>query len=91
MPACSRRSRRLSAEASVAIGYLVAAASVILILNSPYVAQEKHEVDTLLFGNAVGGAPDRAGAAGGDGFRDHRPVLSAGSDVTPQGEGSGDQ
>lgn len=45
--------RRLSSETLVAIGYLVAAASIILVLNSPAVSQETHEVNDLLYGNAV--------------------------------------
>ena len=45
--------RRLAAETVIAIGYLVAAASVIVILNSPRVTQETHEVNDLLYGNAV--------------------------------------
>jgi zinc transport system permease protein len=45
--------RRLAGETVVGLGYLVAAASVILILNSPRVTQEAHEVNDLLYGNAV--------------------------------------
>ncbi|HEX4461610.1 MAG TPA: metal ABC transporter permease, partial [Polyangia bacterium] len=46
-------SRRLAGETVVGLGYLVAAAGVILILNSPRVTQEAHEVNDLLYGNAV--------------------------------------
>jgi ABC-type Mn2+/Zn2+ transport system permease subunit len=49
--------RRLASETVVAIGYLVAAASVIVVLNSPRVSQEAHEVNDLLYGNAVAVAP----------------------------------
>lgn len=49
--------RRLAAETVVGIGYLVAAAAVILILNSPRVGQEVHEVNDLLYGNAVAVLP----------------------------------
>lgn len=45
--------RQLASETLVGIGYLVAAAAVILILNSPRVAQETHEVNDLLYGNVV--------------------------------------
>lgn len=46
-------SRRLAGETVVGLGYLIAAAGVILILNSPRVTQEAHEVNDLLYGNAV--------------------------------------
>jgi zinc transport system permease protein len=49
--------RRLATETVIAIGYLVAAAAVILILSSPHVAQEEHEVKDLLYGNAVAVPP----------------------------------
>jgi zinc transport system permease protein len=59
--------RRLSGEAVIGIVYLVAAACVILILNSPRVTQEAHEVNDLLYGNAVAVPPEQlyimAGAA----------------------------
>jgi ABC-type Mn2+/Zn2+ transport system permease subunit len=45
--------RRLAGETVVGLAYLVAAASVILVLNSPRVSQEAHEVNDLLYGNAV--------------------------------------
>ena len=45
--------RRLSGESVIGIAYLVAAGGVILILNSPHVTQEAHEVNDLLYGNAV--------------------------------------
>lgn len=45
--------RRLASETVVGLGYLVAAGGVILILNSPRVTQEAHEVNDLLYGNAV--------------------------------------
>ena len=49
--------RRLASETAVAIGYLLAAASVIVILNSPRVTEETHEVNDLLYGNAVAVPP----------------------------------
>jgi zinc transport system permease protein len=49
--------RRVSGETVIGLGYLLAAACVILILNSPRVAQEAHEVDVLLYGNAVAVPP----------------------------------
>lgn len=49
--------RRLARETVVAIGYLVAAASVIVVLNSPRVSEEAHEVNDLLYGNAVAVPP----------------------------------
>jgi zinc transport system permease protein len=49
--------RRVAGETVIGIGYLVAAAGVILILNSPRVSQEAHEVNDLLYGNAVAVPP----------------------------------
>ena len=49
--------RRVAGETVIGLGYLIAAACVILILNSPRVAQEAHEVDVLLYGNAVAVPP----------------------------------
>ena len=49
--------RRLARETVVAISYLLAAASVIVILNSPHVSEEAHEVNDLLYGNAVAVPP----------------------------------
>ncbi len=51
--------RRLAGETVVGLGYLIAAASVILILNSPRVGQEAHEVNDLLYGNAVAVPPEQ--------------------------------
>ena len=51
--------RRLAGETVVGLGYLVAAGSVILILNSPRVTQEAHEVNDLLYGNAVVATPEQ--------------------------------
>jgi zinc transport system permease protein len=51
--------RRLSGETVIGIVYLVAAACVILILNSPRVTQEAHEVNDLLYGNAVLVSPEQ--------------------------------
>jgi zinc transport system permease protein len=45
--------RRFSGDTVVGAGYLVAAASMLLVLNSPRVTQEAHEVNDLLYGNAV--------------------------------------
>jgi ABC-type Mn2+/Zn2+ transport system permease subunit len=59
--------RRLAGETVIGLGYLIAAACVILILNSPRVTQEAHEVNDLLYGNAVVATPGQlkvmAGAA----------------------------
>ena len=49
--------RRVAGETVIGLGYLVAAAGVILILNSPRVSQEAHEVNDLLYGNAVAVPP----------------------------------
>jgi ABC-type Mn2+/Zn2+ transport system permease subunit len=49
--------RRLAGETVVGLGYLIAAAGVIVILNSPRVGQEVHEVNDLLYGNAVAVPP----------------------------------
>src|SRR5438445_2940702 len=51
--------RRLAGETVVGLGYLISAASVILILNSPRVTQEAHEVNDLLYGNAVAVPPEQ--------------------------------
>jgi zinc transport system permease protein len=51
--------RRLSGETVIGLAYLVAAACVILILNSPRVTQEAHEVNDLLYGNAVAVPPEQ--------------------------------
>lgn len=47
------RLRRISQEASVAFGYLAATALALLVLANPSIVQEAHEVNDLLFGNAV--------------------------------------
>ncbi len=49
--------RRLAGETVIGLAYLIAAACVILILNSPRVTQEAHEVNDLLYGNAVVATP----------------------------------
>jgi zinc transport system permease protein len=51
--------RRLASETVVGLGYLIAAGCVILILNSPRVTQEAHEVNDLLYGNAVVATPSQ--------------------------------
>jgi ABC-type Mn2+/Zn2+ transport system permease subunit len=51
--------RRLSGETVIGLAYLVAAACVILILNSQRVTQEAHEVNDLLYGNAVAVPPEQ--------------------------------
>jgi zinc transport system permease protein len=51
--------RRLSGETVIGLAYLVAAACVIMILNSPRVTQEAHEVNDLLYGNAVAVPPEQ--------------------------------
>lgn len=47
------RSRRVTPESVVALAYLAASAFVMVVLSSPRIAQEAHEVTDLLFGNAV--------------------------------------
>lgn len=48
------RARRVSnPESLVALAYLTASASVVLVLASPRIVQEAHEVGELLFGSAV--------------------------------------
>lgn len=47
------RARRVNPESVVALAYLAASASVLLVLSSPRIVQEAHEVGELLFGNAV--------------------------------------
>ena len=47
------RSRRVTPESVVALAYLASSALVIVVLSSPRIAQEAHEVGDLLFGNAV--------------------------------------
>lgn len=47
------RSKRVTPESLVALGYLAASALVIVVLTSPRIAQEAHEIADLLFGNAV--------------------------------------
>ncbi len=51
--AVTPRSRRVSPESLVALLYLGASAGVMVVLASPRIAQEAHEVGDLLFGNAV--------------------------------------
>jgi zinc transport system permease protein len=51
--ALNPRSRRVSPESLVALLYLGASAGVMVVLSSPRIAQEAHEVGDLLFGNAV--------------------------------------
>lgn len=45
--------RRLAPETIVGLGYIIASALVLAILNSPRIAQEAHAVGDILFGNAV--------------------------------------
>ena len=47
------KSRRVTPESVVAAAYLAASAFVLVVLSSPRIAQEAHEVGSLLFGNAV--------------------------------------
>jgi zinc transport system permease protein len=47
------RSKRVTPESVVAAAYLGASALVLVVLSSPRIAQEAHEVGALLFGNAV--------------------------------------
>jgi zinc transport system permease protein len=48
-----QRSRRVTPESAVALAYLASSALVMVVLASPRIAQEAHEVGDLLFGNAV--------------------------------------
>ena len=45
--------RRISGESAIGLGYIIASALVILVLQSPRVAQEAHEINDLLYGNTV--------------------------------------
>ena len=45
--------RRISGETAIGLGYIIASALVIVVLNSPRVQQEAHEINDLLYGNAV--------------------------------------
>jgi len=45
--------RKLASETIVGLGYIIASALVLAILNSPRIAQEAHAVGDILFGNAV--------------------------------------
>jgi zinc transport system permease protein len=47
------RARRAHPETLVALAYLAASAAVVLVLASPRIVQEAHEVGELLFGSAV--------------------------------------
>jgi zinc transport system permease protein len=47
------RRRRAHPETLVALAYLVASSAVVLVLSSPRIVQEAHEVGELLFGSAV--------------------------------------
>jgi zinc transport system permease protein len=47
------QTRRANPESLVALAYLAASASVVLVLASPRIIQEAHEVGELLFGSAV--------------------------------------
>ena len=49
--------RRLAGESVIGLAYLVASSLVLVILNSPRIAQEAHEVNDLLYGNAVAVPP----------------------------------
>src|SRR5215468_1840501 len=45
--------RRISGETAIGLGYIVASALVIVILNTARVRQEAHEIDDLLYGSSV--------------------------------------
>lgn len=51
--AFNRGKQRMAAETVVALGWLIASASLLLILASKRIVQEAHEVDDLLYGSAV--------------------------------------
>ncbi|MHB8878409.1 MAG: metal ABC transporter permease [Myxococcaceae bacterium] len=56
--AFTSRSQRVPPESPVAVSYLLATALAIIVLASPRMAQESHEISMLLFGNAVAVAPE---------------------------------
>jgi zinc transport system permease protein len=49
----NRGGQRIASETVVGLGWIIAAASVLLILSSPRIVAEAHEVDDLLYGTAV--------------------------------------
>ena len=49
----ARRVRSVSSETVVGVGWVLAAASLLLILASKRIVQEAHEVDDLLYGTAI--------------------------------------
>lgn len=51
--------RRIAAETVVGTAYVLAGAAMIIVLNSPRVTQEAHEVNDLLYGNAVAVPPEQ--------------------------------
>lgn len=51
--ALTARVQRTSPESAVAFAYLLAAALALIVLNSPLIVREAHEVNDLLFGNSV--------------------------------------
>ena len=53
----NRGGKRLASETVVGLGWVIAAAGVLLILSSKRIAEEAHEVDDLLYGTAVLVAP----------------------------------
>jgi ABC-type Mn2+/Zn2+ transport system permease subunit len=72
--------RKLAAETIVGLGYIVASALVLAILNSPRIAQEAHAVGDILFGNAVTVPRSQIYALAGAGAA---ALLSACSAATP--------
>jgi zinc transport system permease protein len=49
----NRGGRRLASETIVGLGWVVASAALLLLLSSKRIVQETHEVEDLLYGNAV--------------------------------------
>lgn len=49
----NRGGQRVASETVVGLGWVIAAASVLLILSAPRIVAEAHEVDDLLYGTAV--------------------------------------
>ena len=49
----NRGSRRLASETVVGLGWVLAAAALLLVLSSKRIVAEAHEVDDLLYGSAV--------------------------------------
>jgi zinc transport system permease protein len=51
--AFARREKRIATDTVVGLGWVIAAAALLLILSSQRIAKEAHEVDEVLYGSAV--------------------------------------